>query len=88
MSELLGKEINEANFVNLANDCVGIGLIPTGLKNFELAERFAKQEAIGFARWVDSMGYTDIGEDRWESYNNMSGVSADDLYNLYIQSRK
>ena len=39
------KEINEANFVNLANDCVGIGLIPTGKRNYELAKEYSAQQS-------------------------------------------
>lgn len=50
-------------------------------------DEYAKQEAIGFAQWIDLYGYTNVGEDRWESYNNMSGVTYNDLYQRYLQSK-
>ena len=37
------REITEADFINLAADMVGKGLLKTGQSNFELAKEYAKQ---------------------------------------------
>ena len=40
----MSKEITEADFLNLATNCVGHGILPTGRQNFDLANRYAEQK--------------------------------------------
>jgi hypothetical protein len=95
MSKLLSKEINDADFVNLANDCVGVGLIPTGNKNYKLAERYAKQEAIGFRTWMDNRGYFAQWKDGVAGYIRQENQilfshwqPLEKIYELYIKSKQ
>ncbi len=52
------RSIDESDFINLANKVVGVGLIGTGEKYFELANEYAEQEAIGFAEFIKDNHYT------------------------------
>ncbi len=47
-------KVTEANFINLANNMQGTGLITTGEANFQLAKDYAKQEAIAFAEFLSN----------------------------------
>lgn len=38
-------KVTVANFINLANNMVGSGLIPTGEANYELAKEYATQQS-------------------------------------------
>ncbi len=73
------NEINEASFVNLANKCVGDGLIPTGIANFELAKEYAKQEIKLALEWAGNHAYDVIQMSSWEN---------DELFNLFQESKE
>jgi hypothetical protein len=57
----MNTEVTEANFITLANNMVGSGLLSTGKANYELAKDFAQQEAIAFAEWLIDTFTTDEG---------------------------
>lgn len=88
------KEITDANFINLANNMVGAGLIKTGQSNFELAKDYAKQQSIAFAEWMYVRGYVRSKwyYDRWYIPTNPQIVetnqpSTEQLYELFLQSQ-
>jgi hypothetical protein len=92
----MSKEITEADFVNLANDCVGIGLLPTGKRNYELAKSFAKQQSIEFFKWygVKMVGFieyikdirpTVTSDEIEEKIKEFEGQSIENQYNLFLQ---
>lgn len=72
----MNKEITEEDFVNLANSCVGEGLLKTGQLNYELAKDVAKQEAIAFKKF-------------WDNFNPPIGKFPNDeeLYTLYLKDK-
>lgn len=47
------NEITEGDFVNLANNLIGTGLINTGKVNYELALDLAKQEIFSFLKFKE-----------------------------------
>ena len=81
-------KVTVANFINLANNMVGSGLIPTGEANYELAKEYATQQsridAIGFLKWFkdDSIIFFD---DNGEMYNSLTDefLSHEQVYELY-----
>lgn len=83
------NEVTVVDFIRLANDVVGFGLIPSGQKNYELASRLAKQEAIGFHKWYMKsdwiMAYDGDGFTNPKSLD--ISVSHDFLFKLYLESK-
>jgi hypothetical protein len=88
------EEIGVADFINLANQCVGTGLFNTGEKYFHLAIQYAnqekKKEAIGFHLWTQrgECEWTLNDEDEWYKYPDTENrITTEQLYQLYIQSK-
>lgn len=83
------NEITEANFVNLANNLIGTGLINTGKVNFELAKDYAEQEAINFAEWISNhpQDFETGGNGQFVGLN-CKYVSSQSLYQEYQQSKQ
>ena len=92
-------KVTVANFINLANNMVGSGLIPTGEANYELAKEYATQQsridAIGFAKWVTGTInpiYICNGNGTWEvikpspTPQPKEFISDEALYELYLLS--
>ena len=73
----MNTEVTEANFITLANNMVGSGLLSTGKANYELAKDLAQQEAIAFKKF-------------WDNYTPPEGKFPNDeeLYNLYKEQSK
>jgi len=93
----LSKEINDADFVHLAADCVGHGLLETGKRNYELAQQLAKQEAIEFFKWnaASIKGYVDYimrerdGDvDLEEALSKFENSTIEQRYELYLQHKQ
>jgi hypothetical protein len=90
----MSKEITEADFVNLANDCVGIGLLPTGNRNYALAKSYAKQQSIEFAEWMQRYALYDYSKHPYKycagqqpngGRGKIETWTAEQLYNLFLQ---
>lgn len=77
-------KVTVANFINLANNMVGSGLIPTGEANYELAKEYATQQsridAINFYNWIENENTI------WHNEQE-EPLTDDELYELY-QSQK
>lgn len=88
----MNKEITEEDFVNLANSCVGKGLLKTGQLNYELAKDVAKQEAIAFAEWYFKTDWAITPkEDNPNYYVNIDTgeeMTLPELYTLYLKDKK
>lgn len=92
---ILNNEITEANFINLANNMIGTGLLPTGKANYELAKDYAQQQervaAIAFAEWLNSKAYNSYDSNGkncgWNLHDGMDGniYTTDQLYELYLK---
>ena len=92
----MSKEITEADFINLANKCVGEGLLRTGEANFELAKEYAKEKSIEFAEWKDN-NYTQHPNGYYSKFNDGSHGKSHllpkfhtltELYNLFINQQQ
>lgn len=96
-------KVTVANFINLANNMVGSGLIPTGEANYELAKEYATQQsridAVNFAKWLSLHCYDksaadvfyswNIAEDEWLiSQDGMCVKTADQLYEIYQSTKQ
>ena len=77
-------KVTVANFINLANNMVGSGLIPTEEANYELAKEYATQQsridAINFYNWIENENSI------WHNEQE-EPLTDDELYELY-QSQK
>ena len=86
-------KVTVANFINLANNMVGSGLIPTGEANYELAKEYATQQsridAIRFLEWKTTNGWeyhiNDVNE--WLWYKEDKILTTDELYLLSINKK-
>lgn len=84
-------EINEAYFMNLSMHCVGLGILPTGERNWKLAQEYAKQQATEFMDWLEADYSHSSGE--WEIYESDCGIkpgkyTTEQLYEIYFESKK
>lgn len=57
----------------------------------ELMDEYARQEALGFAEWIDGCGYNRIpykGKDgEWTEGNEIVAETTEQLFDLYLQSK-
>jgi hypothetical protein len=89
--------IDEANFINLSNECVGKGILPTGKMMFELSQAHAKQQVVVFQEWASVEGWSyhfSINGGIWvkrtlDERKNMDREvkNTSQLYDLFLQSQ-
>ena len=53
----------------------------------ELAEKYAQQEAIGFAEWIAYMELSSYGKSKWITRNESEIFTTEQLYKLYTETK-
>lgn len=84
----MSKEINDIDFINLANHNVGKGLLQTGKSNFELAQKHAMNESIAFIKWAVYNYTVDFEGFSFPVWIDGKEYSAEKLFYLYQQQTK